>query len=132
MRRQTKKEKNSRLETASGPKKQSDCKKKGRTRSRWENRQWQWWDSAKWHEPHQEQWHSPDWWKEQWLQTLSSHVDYFLTDFVYTHPRMSCTRPGVKTEHLTGRTTHAFFRVLAHVTVAQDFLPTRSHFGSSS
>ena len=68
---------------------------------------------------------SQDWWKEQRLQTLSSHGD------VFSHIRV---QTSANVAHATGcedRSPHSthhrrtFSRVPAHVTVAQDFLPTR-------
>ena len=41
---------------------------------------------------------------------------FFLSDFVYRHWRLSCTRRKVKTEHFVAHSTHAFFLV-AHSTV---------------
>ena len=44
--------------------------------------------------------------------------------FSYRHPRMSCTRRGVKTEHLVrAAQTHFFYLVLAHIAVVHH-LPT--------
>ena len=36
-------------------------------------------------------------------------VDFFVGHSAYKHKRVSCTRRRVTTEHLTGRSTHAYF-----------------------
>ena len=62
---------------------------------------------------------------ESWaaLQVFA-HSKMCFIHFAYRHPRMSCTRRGVQTEHLVrAPQTHIFYLVLAHVTVAHH-LPT--------
>ena len=54
----------------------------------------------------------------------------FEKDFAYRHQRMSCMRRGVKTEQLTGRSTHVYFLVAPCSTVVSHFTfrPMRPHW----
>ena len=51
--------------------------------------------------------------QSHFTNVFASQSMFFCGHFKYRHYRMSCTRRAVKTEHLTGRSTHIFFSLRA-------------------